>query len=88
MLTFACLVNLEFSKIFEATICKGLYDYTLSGKKSILFGTSNNTPMKWTLNFILPKGTTLLILYSFYNSNSGLLLVWLQLSNVQNQKTQ
>ena len=47
----------------------GLYDYSKQKKKSILFGTSNNTPMQWTLNFILPKGTTLLILNSFCNSN-------------------
>lgn len=41
MLTFACPVRLEFDEIFEETIWKGLYDYSLSEKKSTLFWTSN-----------------------------------------------
>lgn len=40
VLTFACIVNLESSKFFEARIWKGLYDYSLSGKKNQLYSES------------------------------------------------
>lgn len=41
--------------------------------------------MQWTSNFVLFKGTTLLILYSFCNSNP---FFSFQVSSVQNQETQ